>query len=174
MLLRERTYWVKGEDSPFERLLNALYYSSIIYVVLGLAWVLDGRGRHDISRLYAGDYAVQVYLSLAFVGLFALPFVISELGRRWQKSKKLRPWFLKRARIDPGHGVPAGWEQLGNDGLIWPHRDAFNWPHSVRALPDLRRFPQAAKEGGRRSAIKSGVPAITQTSPDPITGIPQV
>jgi hypothetical protein len=112
LLMRERTYRVKGQDSPFERLLNALYFSSIIYVVLGLAWVADGLGRDDISQLYAGHNSVKVYLLLAVIGLFVLPATIAELGRRWQKSRKLRPWFLRSAGIDPGHAVPAGWEQL--------------------------------------------------------------
>jgi hypothetical protein len=76
--------------------------------VLGLAWVADGLGRNDISRLYAGHNSVKVYLLLAVVGLFILPAAIAELGRRWQKSRKLRPWFLRRAGIDPGHAVPAG------------------------------------------------------------------
>lgn len=31
LLIRERTYRVKDQDSPFERLLNALYFSSIVY-----------------------------------------------------------------------------------------------------------------------------------------------
>lgn len=35
LLMRERTYRVKGQDSSFERLLNALYFSSIIYVARG-------------------------------------------------------------------------------------------------------------------------------------------
>jgi hypothetical protein len=82
-------------------LLNALYFSSIIYVVLGLAWVAGGLGRDDISRLYAGHDSVGVYLLLAIIGLFVLPAVIAELGRRWQKSRELRPWFLKRAGVDP-------------------------------------------------------------------------
>lgn len=112
LLMRERTYRVKGQDSPFERLLNALYFSSIIYVVLGMAWVVGGLGRDDISRLYAGHDSVGVYLLLAVVGLFVLPAAIAEFGRRWQKSRELRPWFLKRAGIDRGHAVPAGWEQL--------------------------------------------------------------
>jgi hypothetical protein len=112
LLMRERTYRVKGQDSPFERLLNALYFSSIIYVILALAWVVDGLGREDISHLYAGEEPLEVYFLLAVVGLFLLPAAIAELGRNWQKSRRLRPWFLKRAGIDAGHGVPAGWEQL--------------------------------------------------------------
>ena len=33
LLLRERMFAVRGEDTPFERLLNALYYSALVYAV---------------------------------------------------------------------------------------------------------------------------------------------
>lgn len=112
LLVRERTYWIKGEDSPFERLLNALYYSSIIYAVLGLGLAAFAFDDENVSALYAGHYVLGVYLLLGGLALFALPLAIAELGRRWQKSEKLRPRFLNWAKIDPGHGVPAGWEQL--------------------------------------------------------------
>ncbi len=112
LLFRERTYRIKGQDSPFERLLSALYYSSIIFIVLAIAAVAACFSREDVSHLYAGKYSLGSYLLLAVVGLFFLPLAISEAGRRWQRSRKLRPWALKKLRIDPGHGVPAGWEQL--------------------------------------------------------------
>ena len=112
LLMRERTYRVKDQDSPFERLLNALYFSSIIYASIGLAWVARGLDLAAVSRLYAGEEAIQAYLLLAIAGLFVMPTVVAETGRRWQKSRKLRPWFLRRFGIDAGHGVPAGWEQL--------------------------------------------------------------
>lgn len=112
LLVRERTYVVKGEDSQFERLLNALYYSSIIYAVLGLGLAVDGFRDKNFSSLYGGHYAAGVYLLLGFLALFILPFSIAELGRRWQRSEKVRPNFISWAGIDPGHGVPAGWEQL--------------------------------------------------------------
>jgi hypothetical protein len=112
LLIRERTYWVKGQDTPFERLLNALYYSSIIYVVLGIAWVVDGRDQDDVTQVFAGDSPVGVYLLLAIAALFLLPLLIADLGRRWQRSATWRPRALRVLGIDPGHSVTAGWEQL--------------------------------------------------------------
>jgi hypothetical protein len=112
LLVRERTYMIKGEDTPFERLLNALYYSSIIYAVIGLGLAAFAFDDKNIASLYAGHYVVGVYLLLGGIALFVLPLAIAELGRRWQKSERFRPKFLEWAKIDPGHGVPAGWEQL--------------------------------------------------------------
>lgn len=112
LLMRERTYRVKDQDSPFERLLNALYFSSIVYLVLAVGWVVNGLGREAVSRLATGEEPLWIYLLLAVVGLFVLPISIAEVGRHWQGSRKLRPWFMRRVGIDPGHGMPAGWEQL--------------------------------------------------------------
>jgi hypothetical protein len=112
LLLRERTYVVRGEDSPFERLLTALYYSSLIYAALALTGLLLRVGTDHVSELYRGDATYAAYVALAAVGLFVLPFGIAECGRRWQHSVKLRPWLLDRGGVDLGHSVPAGWEQL--------------------------------------------------------------
>jgi Family of unknown function (DUF6338) len=112
LLLRERTYVVRGEDSPFERLLNALYYSSLIYAALALTGLILGSDTDDVSEVYRGDASYAAYFGLAAIGLFVLPLLIAEGGRRWQGSAHLRTWFLDRAGVDPGHSVPAGWEQL--------------------------------------------------------------
>lgn len=112
LLIRERIYWVKGQDTPFERLLNALYYSSIIYVALTAIWLLDGRTRHDLDVLVAGEAALGAYLLVSATGLFVLPLLIANCGHIWQCSKKARPWLLRSFHIDRGHSVTAGWEQL--------------------------------------------------------------
>lgn len=117
LLIRERTYRVKDQDSPFERLLNALYFSSIVYVVLASVWLVDGLGREILTRLSTGKGSPQVYLLLAVVGLFVLPISISESGRHWHRSRKLRPRLLRRIGVDMGHVVPAGWEQLFQETL---------------------------------------------------------
>jgi hypothetical protein len=109
---RERTYWIRGEDSPFERLLNALYYSSLIYLLVALAAWIAGRSVNDATTLYRGDASPGVYFGVAAAGLLVLPLAIAEIGRRWHKSSKLRPGLLKYLGIDRGHSVPSGWEQM--------------------------------------------------------------
>jgi hypothetical protein len=121
LLMRERTYRVRDQDSPFERLLNALYFSSIVYLVLAMGGVVNGLGHEAISRLATGDEPVQSYLFLAVIGLFVLPVSIAEVGRLWHRSRRLRPRFLRRIGIDPGHGMPAGWEQLFQEALRTHH-----------------------------------------------------
>lgn len=109
---RESTYAVKEATTPFERLLLSLSYSVRIYGILLLAAWLLGWSNHDVARLYHGKRPLGDYIALAFLALFALPVIISECGRFWRKSKKLRPWFLKRLAISPAHSTPSGWEHF--------------------------------------------------------------
>jgi hypothetical protein len=117
LLMRERTYRVRDQDSPFERLLNALYFSSIVYLALASGWMVNGLGLEAISRIVDGEVPAGIYVLLAVLGLFVLPISIAEIGRRWQRSKKVRPGFLRRIGVDLGHGVQAGWEQLFQETL---------------------------------------------------------
>lgn len=112
LLFRERTYWVRGDDTPFERLLNALYYSSLVYLILALLALVLGQGTEDISELYSGDRSFGLYIALGAAGFLVLPFVVAEVSRTWQRSKTLRPWTLRKAGVDRGHSVPAGWEHM--------------------------------------------------------------
>lgn len=112
LLLKERAYTIRGDDSPFERLLNALYYSSLIYGVVGIVGWRLGLTKGDITELWHGDATYGAYLALALGGLFAMPLAVAEIGRWWNLSRRFRPWVLKKLRIDPGHSIPAGWEQL--------------------------------------------------------------
>ena len=112
LLLRERTYTVRGEDTPFERLLNALYYSSLVYGMLAIGALVAGLETDDVSALYRGKEDLTSYVGLGASALFVLPLLIAETGRRWTGSRRVRPWVLDQARVDPGHSVPAGWEQL--------------------------------------------------------------
>jgi hypothetical protein len=112
LLLRERIYTVRGEESPFERLLNALYYSSLIYAAGAAVALSVGIEKGDVVGLWHGHSDLGWYLGLGLGGLFLLPLALAEAGLLWHRSRRFRPWALKKARIDPGHSVPAGWEQL--------------------------------------------------------------
>lgn len=117
LLIRERTHTIRGEETPFERLLNALYYSALIYaiaVVVGLAVGLD---KSDLVEFCKGEKSLGEDLALAILIALVLPAAISELGLLWRKSRRLRPWTLGRLKISPAHSVSSAWnEAFGRDG----------------------------------------------------------
>jgi len=112
LVTQEATYVVKDATTGFERLLLSLSYSVRIYGILLVAAWAHGITNRDISRLYHGQSPLRAYLLLAFTGLFLLPVVLSECGRRWRKSKTVRPWALQALKISVAHGTPSGWEHF--------------------------------------------------------------
>lgn len=112
LLLREQTYAIRGEDSPFERLLHALFFSAVIYgVVLGVAAIL-GLDNQDLVDFCLGRKPLSENLVAGFVVALVAPAALAQLGLRWRKSQRLRPGALKTVAIDPGHSVDSGWNQM--------------------------------------------------------------
>jgi Family of unknown function (DUF6338) len=117
LLIRERTYAVRGEDSPFERLLNALYYSSIIYVLALAVALLAHLKKRDIVRIYHGRASLVGQAGVVVLIGVVLPILVAEGGRRWRASKHLRPWWLRKLHISESHTVSSGWNQaFGREG----------------------------------------------------------
>jgi len=108
---RERTYVVKADDTPFERLLSALYYSFISYLVLGLgAYLLFGTDAGDVSTLWHGHGDFEEYLALAGAAL-VVPIALAELARWWDGSR-LRNRYRLIAGVNLAHTTPSGWEHF--------------------------------------------------------------
>ncbi len=108
---REQTYVVKADDTPFERLLSALYYSFLSYIVLGIVAVaIAGVTTQDVSRLWDGHAEAGVYVALAAAGVL-IPIALAEMARWWDSSRVRR-----RARAVAGlnlaHTTPSGWEHF--------------------------------------------------------------
>lgn len=108
---RERTYVVKADDTPFERLLSALYYSFLSYLAFGIvAVVVFEASTEDVSRLWHGDAKAGVYVLLATGGVL-VPVTLAELARWWDGSRLRRRVHLV-ADINPAHTTPSGWEHF--------------------------------------------------------------
>jgi hypothetical protein len=108
---RERTYVVKADDTPFERLLSALYYSFLSYLVLGIvAVVVLGTATKDISRLWHGEMRASTYVALAAAGV-VIPSVLAELAR-WWASSSIRSRIHLVAGLNSAHTTPSGWEHF--------------------------------------------------------------
>jgi Family of unknown function (DUF6338) len=107
----EQTYRTRAEDSALERVLSALYFSLLSYLLIaGGALTLLGVDEFDVVDLWTGDKPFESYLALASAAL-AVPLVIAELARRWSASA-LRSWVLARAGISLAHKTPSGWEHF--------------------------------------------------------------
>jgi Family of unknown function (DUF6338) len=111
---RERTYVTQAEDTPFERLLNALYFSFLTYVAIVAAVLVLGLDGEDIGDFYSGDRGLESYAALAAAGL-VVPLLIAEIARRWDGSSARR-WVLSKAGVSAVHSTPSGWEHFFQQG----------------------------------------------------------
>jgi hypothetical protein len=97
LTLRERLYIVRGEATPFERLLSALLYSAVIYGVLLITAHGLGFEKSDLTEFHNGEKSLGDDLLAAAAILLLLPGIISLVGSQWMSSKRLRPWMLRLA-----------------------------------------------------------------------------
>lgn len=112
LVLRETTYVVREATTPFERLLLSLSYSVRIYGLLVIAAFIGGARAKDVSELYNGKRDLGTYIVVGALALVVLPLVISEVGRWWRRSARLRPAALRALRISKAHGTPSGWDHF--------------------------------------------------------------
>jgi hypothetical protein len=112
LTLRERLYIVRGEDTPFERLLSALLYSAIIYGVLLATAHLAGLQKSDLIEFRNGEKPLSADLLAASAILLVLPGFIALLGSRWMSSTSLRPWLLRLAGSSEAHSSTSAWNIL--------------------------------------------------------------
>jgi hypothetical protein len=108
---REKTFVVKADDTPFERLLSALYYSFLSYLVLGVVAVLIlDESTHDIRRLWHGQVQASTYVVLAAGGVL-IPTALAEIARWWSTSRvRDRVQFV--GGLNSAHTTPSGWEHF--------------------------------------------------------------
>jgi hypothetical protein len=115
ILVKERIYEVPAEQQPFDRLLQTLYYSLLVYAVPVLAAVIAGADRRDFERLFRGDEDPRLTCGVAIGVLLVLPLVIAYLGRRWMVSTR-RPAVLEWFRVSTTHRTPSSWDYAWEDG----------------------------------------------------------
>lgn len=117
LLMRERTYVVPAERPPFERLLQALYYSALTYALLLLVGWTFGLGRTDLSDLYDGSKSLGLLLLAGALVALIVPLLIAYAGLRWRRDTKVRPRILKFLRISDAHSIHSGWNAMfSNEG----------------------------------------------------------
>jgi len=107
----EQTYRTRADDAAFERLLTALYFSLLSYVVIALgSFLLLDVDTTDVRELWDGDKPFESYLAFAGAGVI-VPVGVAEVARRWSQST-VRSWTLDQAGISTAHKTPSGWEHF--------------------------------------------------------------
>ena len=112
LIFRERLYVVRGQETPFERLLSALFYSALIYGALLLVAHHCGFQKVDLVEFHDGEKPLGDDLLVAFGVFLLLPGAIAVLGSGWMSSKTLRPRLLKLVGSSEAHSITSGWNEL--------------------------------------------------------------
>jgi hypothetical protein len=112
LTLRERLYVVRGEETPFERLLSALLYSAVIYGALLLAAHRLGLQKADLVEFHNGEKSLGGDLLAASAIFLLMPGLLAVGGSRWMASKNLRRRVLRLAGSSETHSAASAWNQL--------------------------------------------------------------
>lgn len=115
ILVKERIYEVPQEQQPFERLLQTLYYSLLVYAVPIFIAALFGTDRDELERLVRGDESLLLTAGLAVLISLVLPVVVAYTGRRWMISN-IRQRVLEALKVSITHRTPSSWDYAWEDG----------------------------------------------------------
>ncbi len=120
ILIKERIYDVRGEESGFDRLLTTAYYSVLVWSVPALVAVLAGLDRGDLEQFFSGRSAPWLTALVAVCVLLVLPAAAAYIAWRWVDSKA-RDRLLKQLKIGRAHRFPTSWDfafDSGQDFLL--------------------------------------------------------
>lgn len=112
LVFRERLYVVRGAETPFERLLSALFYSALIYGVVIAVGLRRGLDKQDLADFRAGHDDLSHYLGIGVVVFLVLPGLIAIIGSFWSSSKNVRPFILKCFGSSDAHSVTSAWNEV--------------------------------------------------------------
>jgi hypothetical protein len=115
ILIKERIYEVPAEQQAFDRLLQTLYYSLLVYASPLVVAVLAGAQRDDVERLFTGNADARLTCAIGLTVLVDLPLSIAYAGRRWMVSGA-RPQVLERLRVSTTPRTPSSWDYAWEDG----------------------------------------------------------
>jgi hypothetical protein len=114
VLLKERLYEVRGEESTFDRLLTTVYYSVLVFLlpalgVLALSafGVLD---RADLEHLASGRSPLWLSALIGMAMLLVLPALAALGAWRWMGSAARRRVYRLSDRLNVQHRTPTSWD----------------------------------------------------------------
>ncbi|WP_028058911.1 DUF6338 family protein [Candidatus Solirubrobacter pratensis] len=114
VLLKERLYEVRGEETAFDRLLTTVYYSLLVYllpalcvILLDVVGVLD---RDELSRFLRGEAAIWLTALVALAVLLVIPALAALAAWRWMGSGLRRRLFDSSERLNAEHRTQTSWD----------------------------------------------------------------
>jgi hypothetical protein len=114
VLLKERLYEVRGEESTFDRLLTTIYYSLLVYLLPALViGVLSAFGvvhRSDLDQFFGGDSPLWLTGLVGFSVLLVLPALAAVSAWTWMDSRARRLAYSLSDRLNPEHRTHTSWD----------------------------------------------------------------
>src|SRR4051812_24764391 len=114
VLLKERLYEVRGEESTFDRLLTTVYYSLLVYLLpalaVGLLSAFDALERADLTRFFQGQSPLWLIGLVAIGVLLVLP-ACAALGAWWWMNSDPRAWIYEKSdRLKAERRTQTSWD----------------------------------------------------------------
>ena len=114
VLLKERLYEVRGEESTFDRLLTTVYYSVVVYLlpavtlsVLSIAGLLD---RNDLTHFFQARSPLWLIGFVAVFVLLVLPVLAALAAWQWMSSAWRAALYRRVKRLNPEHRTQTSWD----------------------------------------------------------------
>ena len=114
VLLKERLYEVRGEESTFDRLLTTVYYSLLVYllpvlvvVTLSVSGILD---RSGLDQFTSGRSPVWLSGLVGITVLIVLPTLAALGAWQWISSSWRRRLYASSDRLNPEHRTQTSWD----------------------------------------------------------------
>lgn len=146
--IQERTFRLAFEETPFDRLLRAVYYSVWCYLLVGIVAVLAGIDRPEVEsfvREHSDSPALMIVA--ATTAMLVIASVIATATRLWDDSKSLRPATLKLLGINQRHLTPTGWDFLFADTYETCVRVTLSSGQKILGYYGRESFAAYAKDG---------------------------
>jgi hypothetical protein len=114
VLLKERLYEVRGEESTFDRLLTTVYYSLLVYLLPGLAIVvlslIGTPDRSGLAQFAGGRSPLWLTGLVGITVLLVLPALAAIGAWRWMNSSLRRRLYSSSDRLNAEHRTETSWD----------------------------------------------------------------
>lgn len=143
VLLKERLYEVRGEESTFDRLLTTVYYSVLVYflpaLTVGLLSAIGVLDRSHLDQFFRGDSPLWLTGLLAIAILLVLPALAAVTAWAWMNSAARRRVYASSDRLNTEHRTQTSWDF------------AFNHEQDLLLVIELNDSSRVAGYYGERS-----------------------